>query len=61
MEGAEIAITNKAPIRMDTLERHPDLKLIAVAATGYDVVEPAGPDRTLDRRPCAAACSTSST
>ena len=38
-DGAEIAITNKAPIGKDALERHPALKLIAVAATGYDVVD----------------------
>lgn len=39
LDGAQIAITNKAPIRKESLERHPDLKLIAVAATGYDVVD----------------------
>ena len=37
--GAEIAITNKAPIRRDAFERLPDLKLIAIAATGYDVID----------------------
>lgn len=39
LDGAQIAITNKAPIRKESLERHPNLKLIAVAATGYDVVD----------------------
>jgi glycerate dehydrogenase len=39
LEGATIAITNKVPIRDATLERLPDLKMIAVAATGYDVVD----------------------
>lgn len=39
LDGAQIVITNKAPIRKESLEQHPDLKLIAVAATGYDVVD----------------------
>jgi glycerate dehydrogenase len=39
LSGAAIAITNKVPLRADTLRRLPDLKLIAVAATGYDVVD----------------------
>lgn len=39
LAGASIAITNKVPIRADTLEKCPDLKLIAVAATGYDVID----------------------
>jgi glycerate dehydrogenase len=34
-----VAITNKVPLRADTLRQLPDLKLIAVAATGYDVVD----------------------
>ena len=37
--GAEIAITNKAPIRRDSFAQLPNLKLIAVAATGYDVID----------------------
>lgn len=36
---AEIVITNKAPIRADTLESAPHLKMISVAATGYDVID----------------------
>lgn len=36
---ATMAITNKVPIREETLARLPNLKLIAVAATGYDVVD----------------------
>ncbi|SAL49962.1 glycerate dehydrogenase [Caballeronia choica] len=41
LEGATIAITNKVPLRADTLARLPRLKLIAVAATGYDVIDTA--------------------
>jgi glycerate dehydrogenase len=37
--GATVAILNKVPLRSQTLERLPQLKLIAVAATGYDVVD----------------------
>ena len=37
--GADVAILNKVPMRAPTLERLPDLKMIAVAATGYDVVD----------------------
>ena len=36
---ATIAITNKVPIRRSTLEQLPHLKMIAVAATGYDVID----------------------
>ncbi len=36
---ATIAITNKVPLRADTLARLPNLKLIAVAATGTDIVD----------------------
>lgn len=36
---AEIVITNKAPVREDTLEKAKNLKLIAVAATGTDIVD----------------------
>ncbi|HEY0745508.1 MAG TPA: D-2-hydroxyacid dehydrogenase [Steroidobacteraceae bacterium] len=39
LAGAEIAIINKVPMRADTLRRLPQLKMIAVAATGYDVVD----------------------
>jgi len=37
--GAQIAITNKVPLRRAQLERLPDLKMIAVAATGYDCID----------------------
>jgi glycerate dehydrogenase len=39
LRDATIAITNKVPIRKDALAELPDLKMIAVAATGYDVID----------------------
>jgi glycerate dehydrogenase len=39
LSGAAIAIVNKVPMRADTLGQLPQLKMIAVAATGYDVVD----------------------
>lgn len=36
---AEIVITNKAPVRRDAIAQARNLKLVAVAATGYDVVD----------------------
>lgn len=36
---ADIVITNKAPIRADQLEAAPGLKMISIAATGYDVID----------------------
>ena len=39
LAGATIAITNKVPLREETLRRLPDLRMIAVAATGYDVID----------------------
>lgn len=36
---ADIAITNKVPIRSEALPKLPRLKMIAVAATGYDVID----------------------
>ncbi len=41
LEGASIAITNKAPISAATLARLPALRLVAVAATGTDCVDKA--------------------
>jgi glycerate dehydrogenase len=38
-KGAEIVITNKVPLRAETLAQLPGLKLIAVAATGTDVID----------------------
>jgi glycerate dehydrogenase len=39
LKGATIAITNKVPLREDVLKQLPDLKMIAVAATGTDVID----------------------
>ncbi len=39
LAGATVAITNKVPVRAEALARLPDLKLVAVAATGYDCVD----------------------
>jgi glycerate dehydrogenase len=39
LRGATIAITNKVPLRADAIARLPDLKMIAVAATGTDNVD----------------------
>jgi len=41
LHGTTIAIINKVPMREATLAQLPDLKLIAVAATGTDVVDKA--------------------
>jgi glycerate dehydrogenase len=37
--GADVVITNKVPLRKDTIDAAPRLRMIAVAATGYDVVD----------------------
>jgi glycerate dehydrogenase len=39
LRGATVAITNKVPLRAAALQQVPTLKMIAVAATGYDVVD----------------------
>jgi len=39
LKGVTICITNKVPLRAETLAQLPDLKLIAVAATGTDIVD----------------------
>ena len=39
LRDATIAITNKVPLRAETLQRLRKLKMIAVAATGYDVID----------------------
>ncbi len=41
LSGATIAIVNKVPVRAAALETLPDLRLIAVAATGTDCVDTA--------------------
>ena len=39
LQEATVAITNKVPLHAEALRRLPKLKLIAVAATGYDVID----------------------
>jgi glycerate dehydrogenase len=39
VRGADIAITNKVPFREATLAQLPELKFIAVSATGFDIVD----------------------
>src|ERR1700744_4858435 len=39
LQDATVAIINKVPMRGDTLKQLPKLKMIAVAATGYDCVD----------------------
>jgi glycerate dehydrogenase len=39
LKGASVAMINKIPMRAATLEKLPDLKMIAIAATGYDAVD----------------------
>ncbi len=39
MQGAEVAITNKAVFDADVFDKLPDLKYIGVLATGYNVVD----------------------
>jgi len=41
LKDADIAIINKVPMRADVLKQLPNLKLIAVAATGTDVIDKA--------------------
>lgn len=41
LQGASIVITNKVAISADIIEQVPTLKLVAVAATGTDVVDKA--------------------
>ncbi len=38
-KNAEILITNKVPFSEETLHQLPNLKLIAVAATGYNIID----------------------
>ena len=41
LKDATVCITNKVPMRADTLAQLPKLKLIAVAATGTDIIDKA--------------------
>lgn len=39
LKGSTVAITNKVPLREAVLRQLPELKMIAIAATGYDVID----------------------
>lgn len=39
LQGADIAVINKTPISRATIDKCPDLKAVAVLATGYNVVD----------------------
>ena len=39
LQNATVAITNKVPLRAETLRQLPELRMIAIAATGFDVVD----------------------
>jgi glycerate dehydrogenase len=39
LKGATVAVINKIPMQAATLGKLPELRMIAVAATGYDVVD----------------------
>lgn len=39
LAGAAVAVTNKVPLRAAAIERLPDLKMVAIAATGTDNVD----------------------
>ncbi|MEM9358701.1 MAG: NAD(P)-dependent oxidoreductase, partial [Pseudomonadota bacterium] len=39
LEGAQVAISNKVPIRRADIEKLPNLRMIAIPATGYDAFD----------------------
>jgi len=39
LQGADIAVCNKVPIRRAAIEQLPDLKMISIPATGYDAFD----------------------
>ncbi|MEM7718852.1 MAG: D-2-hydroxyacid dehydrogenase [Pseudomonadota bacterium] len=39
LQGADIAVSNKVPIRRDAIEALPNLKMICIPATGYDAFD----------------------
>ena len=39
LQGADVAVSNKVPIRRDAIEALPDLKMICIPATGYDAFD----------------------
>ncbi|MEN8660895.1 MAG: D-2-hydroxyacid dehydrogenase [Lentimonas sp.] len=38
-QGADVVLTNKVPLRSDVIAALPDLKLISVLATGYNIID----------------------
>lgn len=38
-DDAAVVITNKVPVRRDALEAAPGIRMIAVAATGFDMID----------------------
>src|SRR5258708_11159127 len=51
LAGVSIAITNKVALTQEVLDQLPDLKLVAIAATGTDCLDKAAFQR-LGRPPC---------
>ncbi|MFZ0844253.1 MAG: D-2-hydroxyacid dehydrogenase [Pseudolabrys sp.] len=39
LKGADIAVSNKVPMRRDSIEKLPGLKMICIPATGYDAFD----------------------
>lgn len=39
IDDAEVVVTNKTPISRETIDKCPDMKAIAVLATGYNVID----------------------
>lgn len=39
LAGADIAVTNKTPITRETMDKCPEMKAVAVLATGYNIVD----------------------
>lgn len=39
VRGCEVVVTNKTPLDAQLLKNHPEIKMIAVLATGYNVVD----------------------
>ena len=49
---AEVVVTNKTPISKETIDECPNMKLIAVLATGYNVVDYFNPRSPCGERRC---------
>ena len=52
---AEVVVTNKTPISKETIDECPNMKLIAVLATGYNVVDYFNPRSPCGERPLLCA------